>query len=160
SIEEASTKLHGLGDAFDGFGSVAFDQGPFDYVVTADDHSSTEVNGVLTTVIQDDDIVLADDSVVDVTVTRTIQGSFARWAVQVRDSVTGDIVDAPFVFRGNFGSDGNTLWSGTGDWRTTDDEIDGDPDLAHHAVGAAPGSVSWEGADYGNDQLTVTITFG
>lgn len=160
TIDEADTKVHGLSDAFDGFGYVVFDQGSFDYVVTADDHTSTDLNGVLTTVIQDDDVVLLDGSIVDVTVTRTIQGSFARWVVEVRDSVTGDIVDAPFFFGGNFGSDSGTTWNGSGDWRTSDDELGYDPLLAHHAVGATAESVTWHGDYDGNDDLTLEVDGG
>lgn len=133
-----------------GFGFIWFDQGAGEYRITADSHDTQNVDGVLTTTFRDDDIFLIDEEVtVDVIVARTFAGSGTRWVVEVRDSVTGDIVDIPFHFDGDVFNQDGTTWTASAanpDARISDGGMDDSGDareaiLAHRAVAD---SVIWQ----------------
>jgi hypothetical protein len=102
----------GMTAAFARFGSVWFDQAAGAYTVTADDFTTDTTGGVVTTTLHDHDIYLADQDVtVEVTITRVFQGSDVRWAIEVRDAATGDLVGVPFSLGGAFQNDLRTTWT-------------------------------------------------
>jgi hypothetical protein len=165
SIDDVSVNSDDLGDGFErgggdpgdsGFGRVVLTTSAGDYYVTAD---STTVDGSTTT-IQDDDIYLQDaadgGTPYSVTVARTIEGSFARWVVRVKDA-SGDLADVPFRFEGYLGSDDATTWTGTGASRVSDDDGDYDTPVFAHHVSAT--SYTWDTPD-GSGHPVVTVDDG
>lgn len=157
TVDDAGTFLYDRSDAFDVFGYVVFDQGDDDeYVVTADEFDSEDIeNGKSFTLVDRDVHLMPQDVTVTVTVTRVIQGSFMRWTVEVRDADNEALVDVPFSFEGGLGSDGSTEWSGSGAWRVSHD--DGSDPILAHTVSAS--GYSWETED-GDDDPTVEVTSG
>ncbi|WP_084075813.1 LPXTG cell wall anchor domain-containing protein [Demequina sp. NBRC 110052] len=87
-----------------------------DYV----DFGTTVLSGTAQVSLSDEDPVEPADHDFTVTVTLTIEGSYAAWNVEVEPSVTEDDVAAAMVsdivvdVEGNLGSDGGTVWEQTG----------------------------------------------
>ncbi|MCU1578528.1 MAG: hypothetical protein JWP19_732 [Rhodoglobus sp.] len=147
-------------DAFDGFGRLWLIQGGghSDYYVTADTESRSDVAGRTVLTLTDNDIYLPVYSrTVDVTVIRTFAGSFVRWVIEVRDHTTHALVDVPFDFFGNVGSDQQSVWSGSGEWRVSHDTAGWDPILTHSV--SAAGDYEWQTTD-SQDQTTVLVSTG
>jgi hypothetical protein len=160
-VEEVTTLPNDHGDGLDGFGFVYFDQYYQRYYVSADEETHSSSEGTFTSVITDNDIYLVESaSRVDVTITRTIQGSFMKWQVEVRDSTTHEIVDVPFHFGGDLGSDNGTEWTRDGNWLVSEDNYagrqDGDPILVHNIDAS---SYDLNSVD-GNDDLDLNVDGG
>ena len=167
SIEDAET-AH-ADDAFDGFGNVVFpsrlDHVPqpasyrLDYFVSADEHTVTDTaTGAILTLVDRDIDVLDEASAlvkVDVEVTLEISGQWARWQVDVyRAGTRIPADDVPFYFVGEFGSDDDTVWQGSGARAVSWDGGWGDPLIGHRVSG----DDDWSYSD--GDDTSILRAFG
>lgn len=160
TLSQLATVPGGRG-AINGFGSVYFDQ-PNDerYYVTADQQSAFTVEGTWYSTIVDNDIYLPSIGMnVYVTVARAIHGSFMGWHIEVRDSETEAVVDVPFHFSGDVGSNDQTNWIGGSYGRVATDSLNdgGTGAVTIHHVSAA--SYSWSTVD-GSGSSTVDVNGG
>jgi hypothetical protein len=159
-VPEVETEHHN--DGLDAFGVVEFATPDGEYQFAPDTTSTEDIpDGRVDTFTKSGAVIWAGGwatRTVDITVVRTIQGSYSKWEVSVTDSETHALVtDIPFTFTGNLGSDGSTQWFGEGDWRVSDDGLDNsDPVLAHHISTSPEG---WTTSN-GDDDPTVTVTGG
>lgn len=150
SVDDAETGDRD--DAFDSFGYVAFaapgasrpDGGDYDeegyYFVTADTRTVGTDDDAYVFSLRDDDVpaYTTDGSpvLVDVVVTRRIEGSWMTWSVTVYLADTTTVAsDVPFFFVGELGSDSDTTWDIRSNVAvSTDGRDSSDPVLAHRFV--------------------------
>lgn len=96
-------------DAFDDMGDItAIGTSDVEILVPPGDAVWSYDGTTFTTSWTDDGVDLGGGTVVDVHVTLTIEGSYARWRVAATDSVTDLPVAVPYVFEGDLGSDGDS----------------------------------------------------
>lgn len=124
------------------------------------DFGTTVLSGTAQVSLSDQDPVAPADHDFTVTVTLTIEGSYAAWNIEVESSVAEDDVAAAMVSdivveaSGNVGSDGGTVWEQTGpDSFISHDELEFindnsfDQVIAWKTLGENAGAVVEDGDD-------------
>jgi hypothetical protein len=100
-------------DAFDSFFNE--DEGGFEFLgpiipLDIDPVSENYVDGGLSTLVGLQQLDFGNGNTFDVNVTLEIQGSFARWTVDIVATGAGSVSDLTYAFEGNLGSDDGSVY--------------------------------------------------
>ena len=165
SFYDPAVNLYGwTGDAFDGWGVVTLDDGEagtWTMSQAVPDSLTTAADGTTTIIFTDNtENTLAFSSPYNVTATITLQGSFARWSVDVARQDAAPVDEGLMVnISGNLGSDFWSTFSQTGSSMVmvSNDGERYDPVLSWQASNTGGTFDGWDHTE-GDDIITAAAT--